>query len=422
MIARILLLLSISVIPLVAEPVTLRHAVELALRNSTAMAVVNADEKRAQQGYFEARNMYIPQVVIGSGLAYSNGFPLSIEGSAPSILNVNSQSLLYNPAGRDYMKAARIDWGASQKSVEDRRAQVVLDTALAYMELDKLLGTMNSLTQQDTAAQKVEQVVRDRVQTGVDPEIELTKARLGAARVRLALANAQGQADVMRMRLAQLTGLAADSIEPVTESIPRFPAVEVSPDQAAAGSSAFQAATQQAEAKSLRARAERKANYPQVDFAGQYGLLARYNNYDRFFNAFQRHNVTLGVVIRFPFLNFAQRAKAEAAAAEATRAQKEAEAVKQDVASSTLRLQRAVQQLAAARDVVKLEYQLAAAETQAALARVEAGAATIRDQENARLFENQKYAALLDMMFELDKAQAQLLRSAGDIEKWALGR
>jgi outer membrane protein TolC len=422
MIARIFLLLSVSVIPVVAEPVTLRHAVELALRNSTAMAVANADEKRAQQGYFEARNMYIPQVVIGSGLAYSNGFPLSIEGSAPSVLNVNSQSLLYNPAGRDYMKAARTDWGASQKSVEDRRAQVVLDTALAYMELDKLLGTMISLKQQDAAVQKVEQVVRDRVQTGVDSEIELTKARLGAARVRLALANAQGQADVMRMRLSQLTGLPADSIEPVTESIPRFPVVEISPEQAATGSVAFQAATQQAEAKSLRARAERKANYPQVDFAGQYGLLAKYNNYERFFNSFQRHNVTVGVVIRFPFLNFAQRAKAEAAEAEATRAQKEAEAVKQDVASNTLRLQRAVQQLAAARDVAKLEYQLAAAEMQAALARVEAGAATIRDQENARLFENQKYASLLDMMFELDKAQAQLLRSAGDIEKWALGQ
>ena len=42
----------------------------------------------------------------GSGLAYSSGFPMSIEGSAPSIVSVNYQSSLYSPAGRDFMKAA----------------------------------------------------------------------------------------------------------------------------------------------------------------------------------------------------------------------------------------------------------------------------------------------------------------------------
>jgi outer membrane protein TolC len=281
---------------------------------------------------------------------------------------------------------------------------------------------MNSIKLQNAAVQKVEQVAKDRVQTGVDPEVELTKARLAAARVRLTLANAQGQADLLRMRLAQLTGLEPGGIETVTESIPRFPAVEMTPDQVATQSLAFQAANEQADASSMRARAERKMSYPQVDFAGRYAVLSRHNNYEQFFASFQRHNVTVGAVIRFPFLNFSQRAKAEAAEAEATRARKEAEAVKNEVAGTTLRLQRAVQQLSAAREVAKLEYQLAASDTQAVMARVEAGAATIRDQENARLLENQKYAALLDMMFELDKAQAQLLRSTGEIEKWALGQ
>jgi outer membrane protein TolC len=421
MTARILLLLSFCVSAF-AEQVTLRHAVELALQNSTAMAVAGSDEKRARQGYFEARNLYIPQVTIGSGLAYSQGFPLSLEGAAPAIFNLNSSSLLYNPAGRELMKAAKTDWGASQKTLEDRRAQVVLDTSLAYMELDKILGTMKSLQLQDEAAKKVEQVARDRVQTGVDPEVELTKARLGTARVRLSLANAMGQADLLRMRLAQLTGLPADTIETVTESIPRFPAVDVAPEQVGSSSVAFQAATQQAEAKAIRARAERKAMYPTVDFATQYAVLSKFNNYQDFFLTFQRNNLSAGVVIRFNFLNFSQRAKAEAADAEAFRARKEAEAVKNEVAADTLRLQRAVLQLAAARDVAKLEYQLAASDTQAVLARVEAGAATLRDQENARLLENQKYAVLLDMMFELDKAQAQLLRSSGGIEKWALGQ
>jgi outer membrane protein len=405
-----------------AEEIPLRRVVELALSHSTLMAFANADEKRAQQGYYEARNMYLPQMTVGSGLAYSNGFPLSIEGSAPSILNVNSQQYLWNPAGRDYLKAARTDWRAAETLSADRRAEVVLETSLAYTELDKLSGTLESLRQQQAAAQKVEQVAKDRLQAGLDPEVELTKARLNNARVRLSLANAQGQVDLLRLRLSHLTGLPATAIETMTESIPKFPEQEVDPQQTAASSVSFQAASQQAEAKSLRASAERKVTMPQVDLAGQYGLLARYNNYDEFFNRFQRHNVTVGLVIRFPFLNFAQKARADAAEAEATRAKKEAEAVKNDVAANTLKLQRAVQQLAAARDVARLEYQLAAGETQAVVTRVEAGAATIRDQENARLAENQKYASLLDTMFELDRAQMQLLRVTGRIEKWALGQ
>ncbi len=419
--AKIVFLLSLC-LPAFSEEITLKRAVELALNHSTTMAVANADEKRAQQGYYEARNMYLPQMTLGSGIAYSNGFPLSIEGSAPSIININSSQYLFNAAGRDYLKAAKTDWEATEKLSGDRRAQVILDTSLAYIELDKLTGTLESLRVQQAAAQKVEQVAKDRLQAGLDPEVELTKARLNAARVRLALANAQGQVDLLRMKLAQLTGLSADSIVTITESIPRYPAQEADPQQVATNSLSFQAASQQADAKNLRAKAEHKMNLPQVDLAGQYGLLARYNNYDEFFRKFQRHNVTVGLVIRFPFLNFAQKARAEAAEAEATRAQKEAEQVKFDVAANTLKLQRAVQQLTAARDVAKLEYQLAASDTQAVMARVEAGAATIRDQENARLAENQKYSALLDMTFELDKAQMQLLRATGQIERWALGQ
>jgi septal ring factor EnvC (AmiA/AmiB activator) len=96
-----------------------------------------------------------------------------------------------------------------------------------------------------------------------------------------------------------------------------------------------------------------------VDFASQYGLLAKYNNYEDFFKTFQRHNATIGVVIRFPFLNPSQRARAQAADAEAQRVRKDAQAAKNKVSEETLKLQRSVQQLAAAREVADLEYQVA---------------------------------------------------------------
>ena len=179
-------------------------------------------------------------------------------------------------------------------------------------------------------------------------------------------------------------------------------------------------ADQQALASEFRAKGEHKRSYPSVDFVAQYGLFGKYNNFDDYFRTFQRHNATVGVAIKFPFLNFAQRGHAEAADAEALKARKQAEGVKEQVSSDTLRLQRLVQRLAAARDVAKLEYQLARSDVDAARARVEAGTASLRDEQAARVAENERYAAFLGATFELDRAQMQLLRATGDLEKWAL--
>ena len=88
---------------------------ELALTHSTTTAAANADEQRVIASYREARNQYIPQLVVGSGLGKSWGFPLSLEGSAPSILNVNSQSTIFNPATRDFVRAAKTDWTQPQR-------------------------------------------------------------------------------------------------------------------------------------------------------------------------------------------------------------------------------------------------------------------------------------------------------------------
>ena len=39
---------------------------------------------------------------------------------------------------------------------------------------------------------------------------------------------------------------------------------------------------------------------PQIDLIAQYALLAKYNNYEQYFSAFQRHNGQLGASIVVP--------------------------------------------------------------------------------------------------------------------------
>jgi outer membrane protein TolC len=406
-----------------ADPVPFRRAIELAVTHSSPMAAADADQSRAQHAYQEARNLFLPQMVLGSGLAATYGFPLSIEGSAPTIISLNSQQYLFNPAQKEFIRAAKSEWNVSGTMKEDKRDQVILDAALTYIELDKLAATLTLLRQQEEAAARVEQIVEERIAVGVDSDVERTRARLATARVRMRLAEASGAGDVLRLRLAHLTGLPEDSITTLTESIPELPEVRQEDNlvsRALEKSPLVRVADERAQAQQFRAKGERRMFYPAFDLVGQYGLFSRHNNYDEFFQRFQRHNATLGVAIRFPFLNFAQRSRADAAEAEVVMARSQAKGVRNQVSAETLRLQRSVRQLGAAREVARLEYQLARSEVDAIEARLEAGTATLREEHQVRAQENERYKIFLDASFELETVQLQLLRATGELEKWAM--
>jgi outer membrane protein TolC len=209
-----------------------------------------------------------------------------------------------------------------------------------------------------------------------------------------------------------------------TETIPEMPNVSQDQDlpaEALRNNPVVKVAEAAAAAKEFRASAERKQLYPAVDFVGQYAVLARFNNYDEFFQKFQRHNVTAGVAIRFPFFNPVQHAAADVAKADALKSRKEAQSVKEQVSADTLKLQRSVQQLAAAREVAQLEHELAQSDIDATHAKIESGGASLKDEENARVAEHERYTAFLNSNFELDRAQIQLMRQTGELENWALG-
>jgi outer membrane protein TolC len=422
-ISVLLLVLFLLLIPKVlnAEPLTLKHAVELALAHSTTTGAAAADEQRALASYEEARNQYVPQLVVGSGLGASWGFPLSLEGSAPSILNVNAQSALFNPALREFVRAARTEWKASEIQSKDQRAQAIQDTVLAYMELNKWESLMGRLGEEQAEAAKMEESVNQRVQAGIDSAQSQTQARLASARVRYRMAEAQGAIAILQNRLAHLTGLPAASIGTVGDSIPALPETQKDNGAAleAAGSSpAFQIAQTHADAQALRAKGEHRALWPQVDFAAQYALLAEYNNYSDFYKSFQRHNATVGVSIRFPFFSASQRARARAADAAAVKASKDAEAAKNKVSEETLKLQNSVEQLSAAQEVASLEYQVAQSNLDAVKVRTDSGTATLHALDDARNQASERFHALQSAEFELQRARVGLLRATGGLEDW----
>jgi outer membrane protein len=406
------------------KPLAFRTAIELALKNSATTGLSQADLQRARSVVRQTKDVFLPQMVLGSGLGASYGFPLSLEGAAPSIFSVNFQGALFNMAQRNYIKAAKSDVQVTAAQNADRRNDVMMETALDYVQLDLLDSSLTIQREQQQAAQKFQDIVAQRIQAGLDSQVEGTRAKLAGAKTRLDIAQTQAAADQLRLRLSQLTGLPVAAIKTETETIPEMPPVaqdEDLPGEAVKNSPVVKVADAAAQAKAFRAQAERKQLYPSVDFVGQYAMLARFNNYDEFFQKFQRNNVTAGVAIRFPFLSPVQRAAADAAKADAVKSRKEAQNVKDQVSTETLKLQRSVEQLAAAREVAQLEHQLAQSDIEATHAKIESGAATLKDEENARVAEHERYTAYLNSSFELDRAQIQLMRQIGQLETWALG-
>jgi outer membrane protein TolC len=80
-----------------------------------------------------------------------------------------------------------------------------------------------------------------------------------------------------------------------------------------------------------------------------------------------------------------------------------------------------VVQLQAARDVAELEYEIAEKNISAVQTRIDAGTANLHDLDDARTQVSEHFIALQDAVFDLQRTQLALMRSTGDLEKWALG-
>jgi len=438
-------ILAVVLLPgsLLAQSVSLKRVVELALVHATAGAIATADEQRAAASYRELHNNYIPQLSTGAGLGYSYGFPLALEGSAPSLFNITTQSALLNPALRDFVRAAKSDSAVASLKTKDERNQIIQDAALSYVELAKWEQRLVKLQETEASANKMQAAVAERVKEGMDSEVDGTRARLSTARVRLRIAEAQGAADVLREHLSKLTALPAAGIQTDPDSIPAPPAAPTTTQptkEAADTNPSVQAAIEHARAQYLRAQGEHKSLWPSIDFAAQYALLSRFNNFQNYYipskpctpapsttevlcvtNNFQQNNATVGVSIRFPLFNASQRSRAQAADADALKATKQAEAARNQVSEETLRLQRSVTQMQAARDVAQLEYELAEKNLTTVQTRMDSGTASLHDLDDARSQASERFITLQDVTFELERSQLGVLRSTGELEKWALG-
>ncbi len=159
---------------------------------------------------------------------------------------------------------------------------------------------------------------------------------------------------------------------------------------------------------------------PTVDLASQYAYLAKFNNYDLYYRNYTANNFSGGLNLKIPIFNAGQKAKAAEADADAQIAGKQVDLLKNQVSEDTLKLQRSLRQLSAARDVAKLEWEVSQGDLDAVKGRMQTGEVNTRDEQQAQLDTDNRHATYLDAEFELSRAELQLLRLTGELENWAI--
>src|SRR5262249_7564471 len=172
-------------------------------------------------------------------------------------------------------------------------------------------------------------------------------------------------------------------------------------------------------AKQFRLTGEKRGYFPSVQLVSVYSVLGKFNNYQEFFNHFQRNNFNFGIDMHIPI--FSARVKANIGLAQINLDAAKATLVNRrtEVSSSVRQKSRRVREFDATKEIARLELQLAQQNLSVLQSQLDEGKINLRDVEKVRLEESDKWLTFLDANFGRQQAQLELLKAAGQLDKVA---
>ncbi len=286
---------------------TLQEAIRMAIARAPEISIAESGVARAGEALRETRASNRPQVIAGTGLAYNNGFPLSIEGAAPSAFQIGLSQPLFNRRNKNLILAAEEGIKASQIVPESIRNELAARTALIYFELHQARKLEELWAARQEAAAKELQQVETMLEAGKARPVEVTLARTAIAGAGQQLLVTREQARLAETELCELTGHAlGDSIrtvEPKLDPQPLSVPGEVLYQKAIEAHPEIRQAESDLKSREFRVEAEKSGKYPRFELVTQYALFTRFNNYEDFFRTFTRNNFLVGMSIQVPLFD-----------------------------------------------------------------------------------------------------------------------
>lgn len=402
----------------------MRQAITLALQNSRDLKLARVQYNVAVNEVGVDRAAFRPNLYTGAGLAYTYGFPALPGGQAPSLFQLSYSQTLFNPLLKSQQYAAEDRANNQKLAMDHMRDDVIVRTAVAYLELAKVQHSLELMRSGQTSSQKIMEVVRERVEANQELPIELTRSRLEAAQVAERIVKLEDREDILTTQVRDLTDIPDTQPVEVETQEPSFASEPASaqPESemlnlAVESDRAVQDAVNERKARQELLRGAHLSYFPTIDIVGQYSILSKFNNYDVFYRNFERNSLNIGVEITIPLFAAKTSANVALAKSQVTEAELILGNKRQDVTLDVNQKSRNVRELDASREVARLDLQLAQETVQLSQAKFDQGTATLQEIERARLDESDKWVAFLDADFARQQAQLTLLQATGQLAK-----
>jgi len=402
----------------ISRKLTLKEAVTLAVANSRDLALARLQYGVMQRQIGVAKSVFLPNLYTGTGVAYTNGFPLLQGGGAPAVFTLSYTQQIFNPPMKGEQHAAEQRAEEQRLSTDDVRDAVMSRAALDYLELAKVRHALELMHNERLSAGRILDATRERADTGRELPVEVIRAQLTTARIEQRIAQLEDRDDSLTGELRDMMGLPPDEqIEVSTEEIPGA-AAEASKDvvsEAMANNLELKEAQTELRAREFKLKGEQGGRWPSFALTGQYNVLSKINNYTEFFDKFQRNNVVFGVQVQIPI--FASRTSSAVAFARAdlNTATLALQKKRSELSLDVRRKARAVRESDLGSEVARLELQLAQENVRVLQAQFDGGRGSLKDLEAAHIEENDKWLAFLDANYARQQAQLDLLRATGQL-------
>jgi outer membrane protein TolC len=414
--------LILSSLPLAAEvhTMTMRQAVEAAVRQNPEIALARIDEQVAQQAVRVARDPFTPKIVVGSGLAKTFGFPMSISGAAPSVVQAQASQFLFNRQQNYIVAQAKENARGASLGTLAKRDEVAWKVATLFLDAERAGRVADLAKKELESLEKVERAIQAGVGEGRELPLTAKRAALSVAKARQAIEAIDADRATAETALAMALGMGPDNrVQPAGEErpSPTAPASEDDALQAAlAANKELRVLQSRISAKELEIRSEKATRYPRIDLVAQYGLFAKFNNYEDYFRRFERHNGQLGASFQIPI---ATGPGVHAAVSQhqlnISRLRLEVSERRNRITADLRQSYADIRKAESAREVARLDLEVAREQLSVNLALMQEGRLTLRLVEESRVAESDKWIAFYDAQYTVERARLALARITGDL-------
>ena len=403
---------------------TLKQAIGRALSQNPEVIMSRLDQVKASAGVRLAASPFIPRVGMGSGLAYSNGFPLSIEGSAPAAFEAKATEALFNRPQSYALAQSKEELRGAGYAIGSKNDEIAYRVASLFIDVDRASRLKESAQKQVESLDKVLQTVQARVDEGRELPVTGQQANVNLLRAKQRLVSLAADLDYGGHSLAVTLGYnPVDVVEPIDDNAAGLaPASSVPNTEEAALQEAYTTNNElkrlqsNYEAKTLEIKGDRAQKLPKIDLVAQYALLTKYSHYQEYFAKFQRNNGQLGASIQIPlFTGTGVSAQVAQSEADQQHLRAEIDSTRNRIALDLHQSYLEIQKTDAGRDFAQADLDLARSQLSIVLAQMTEGRASLAQVEQARFAEDERWIAFYEAQFSTERARLNLLRQTGTL-------